>query len=416
MITSSCGFNVSRFVPLSASLSSATPGTIITVAGSTLGTAGYTGDGGAATSATLHQPTALAIDNAGNIFVAEWFNNSVRMIPAATANCFGVNMTAGSIYTVAGNGAAAYTGDSGPATSATINNPYAIAVDGNGDLFIADTGNNAIRFVPATTGTYFGLPRTRANIYTIAGSGGAANFSGDGAAATSAKLANPYGLAVDGLGNLIVSDTNNFRVRMVPAITNSYYGTGPITAENIDTIAGTGVAGNSGDTAAATSAQVTFRNIAVSLTRDLYFADSNHNVIRMIPATTASHFGVSMTAGDIYTIAGGGGLSADGETPLNTLFTFVTDIAVDSSGNVFIDDYGTSKIRMIAAATGTFYGVDMVAGNVYTIAGNGTGGYTGDNGPAFQAELNTPYSIALDTNGNLYIADTSNNVIRKVFK
>lgn len=380
------------------------PGTISTIAGSALGTAGYSGDSGPAMNAELHSPAGLAIDNAENIFISEIGNNVVRMIPAASANCFGMNMTAGSIYTIAGTGTASYSGDEAAATSATLNGPYAVTTDGNGDLFISDTGNNVIRMVAATPGSYFNVSMNRGFIYTIAGNG-TGSYSGDGASARSAELATPYGIQITGLGSLIFSDTGNARIRMVPVSSSTYY-TVSINAENIDTIAGTGTAGDTGDTSAALSADIKIMGIALAANGDLYLADPSHNVIRMISATTT----------DISTVAGGGVSTSSGIAPLSSSFNHPSSLSLDSLGNLIIVDNGNNTIRMLAANSGTYYGISMLAGNIYTVAGNGSAGFTGDGGQATQAKLNAPWSIALDSSGNLYIADTGNHAIRKVLR
>jgi hypothetical protein len=167
-------------------------GNIITVAGS--GTAGYSGDGGPATSAQLSAPTGLTLDGNGDLFIADAGNNVIREVMQAT----------GSIITVAGNGTAGYSGDNGAATAAQLNGPLSVAVDMNGNLFIADAGNNAIREVAQATGT----------IVTVAGNG-SAGYSGDGGLATSAQLNGPDGLAVDASGDLFIADTGNDSIRKV---------------------------------------------------------------------------------------------------------------------------------------------------------------------------------------------------------
>jgi hypothetical protein len=279
---------------------------ISTVAGN--GTAGYSGDGGSATSAQLRGPSGMAVDANGDLFIADTGNNVIREVVQAT----------GTIITVAGTGTAGYSGDGGAATSAQLNSPYGVAVDSSGDLFIADAGNNVIREVIPATGI----------IITVAGTG-KAGYSGDGAAATSAQLNSPLGVAVDSSGNLYVADTGNNAIREVVQATGT-----------IITVAGTGTAGYSGDGAAATSAEL---------------------------------------SGPV-------------------------SVAVDASGNLFIADAGNNVVREVVQTTG----------DIVTIAGNGTAGYSGDGGSATSAQLSDPTGLAVDANGNLFIGDSGNDCVRKV--
>ncbi|MBF0567445.1 MAG: Ig-like domain repeat protein [Nitrospirae bacterium] len=319
---------------------------ISTVAGN--GTYGYSGDGGLATSAKLNNPDGVALDSAGNLYIADNGNSRIRIVAAASGTYFGQAMTAGDIYTVAGNGTQGYSGDGGLATSAKLNNPDGVALDSAGNLYIADNGNSRIRIVAAASGTYFGQAMTAGDIYTVAGNG-TQGYSGDGGLATSAKLNNPDGVALDSAGNLYIADNGNSRIRIVAAASGTY-------------------------------------------------------------------FGQAMTAGDIYTVAGNGtqGYSGDGGLATSAKLNNPDGVALDSAGNLYIADNGNSRIRIVAAASGTYFGQAMTAGDIYTVAGNGTQGYSGDGGLATSAELYTPVGVALDSVGNLYIADEGNNRIREV--
>ena len=155
----------------------------------------------------------MAVDGAGNVLIADTFNNRIRVVAASTGTYYGRPMTAGDIYTIAGGGASGL-GDGGPATAAQLNTPAGVAVDGAGNLLIADTYDNRIRVVAASTGTYYGQPMTAGDIYTIAGTG-TGGFSGDGSPATAAELYTPSGVAVDAAGNLFITDTANNRIREV---------------------------------------------------------------------------------------------------------------------------------------------------------------------------------------------------------
>ena len=183
--------NVVDYVPASSGTyfgQAMTAGHLYRIAGS--GTAGYSGDGGVGTSAELNWPASVAIDSSGGIAIAEWGNNLIRYLAATSGTHFGQTMTANHIYTVAGDTIAGYSGDGSAATAAELNGPQAVAFDSSGDIAIADTNDNVVRFVPAASGTYFGQTMTADDIYTIAGNG-TADYSGDGGAATGAELNGP---------------------------------------------------------------------------------------------------------------------------------------------------------------------------------------------------------------------------------
>ena len=325
------------------------------------GTGGYSGDGGAATSARL-RPDNVAVDGSGNIYIASTSNNRVRKVDASTGN----------ISTVAGTGTGGYSGDGGAATSARLR-PDNVAVDGSGNIYISSSSNNRIRKVTASTG----------NISTVAGSGTA--YSGDGAAAASAHLYDPVGVAVDGSGNLYIADSGNDRIRKVDASTG-----------NISTVAGVGTNGFSGDGGAATSAQFSAPvGVAVDGSGNLYIADSGNDRIRKVDAST----------GNISTVAGTGtgGYSGDGGAATSARLR-PDNVAVDGSGNIYIASTSNNRVRKVDASTG----------NISTVAGTGTAGYSGDGGAATSARLNNPQGVAVDGAGNIYITDRHNNRIRKV--
>jgi hypothetical protein len=238
---------------------SASDGTISTVAGNNANGAGYSGDGGAATRAQLNFPWGVAVDGAGNLYIADWGNNVIRKVSASD----------GTISTVAGNGSAGNSGDGSAATRAQLSQPTGVAVDGAGNLYIADWGNNVIRKVSASDGT----------ISTVAGNGGM-GYSGDGGAATGAELSQPTDVAVDGAGNLYIADWGNNVIRKVSASDGT-----------ISTVAGNNAsgAGYSGDGGAATSAQLNYPwGVAVDGAGNLYIADAHNNVIRKVNVSSAS--------------------------------------------------------------------------------------------------------------------------------
>ncbi len=403
--------------------------TINTIAGS-----GWVGDGGPAIGAILLQSEGVAADNARNLYIADASDHRVRRVSKS-----------GIIQTVAGTGVFGFSGDGGPATQAQLNSPYGLALDVQGNLYIADLGNARIRRV-ALDGT----------IKTVAGGGTlAAGGANDGTLATSVALSAPRNLAFDGNGNLYISDFNGERVYVLAP-------TGSLT-----TFAGTGAVGSAGDNGAATQAQLNHpAGLAFDSQGSLYIADSGNHLVRRVkqgaitsyarastpaglafdglgslyiadiaaadiivisPSGSASTLPVpavdvsfSVGAGvyasvgtevlligtgySVAAVAGAGNLaSGDGGPATNARLNHPSGAAVDSSGNVYIADRDNNRIRSVHPD-----------GTIVTIAGNGFAGNSGDGGPALQAELNSPSSVSIDSSGNLYIADTGNSRIRKI--
>ena len=254
---------------------------------------------------------------------------------------------AGDISTVAGGGV----GDGGSATNASLSNPFGVAVDGGGNMYVADLSNNRIRKVDVATGI----------ITTVAGNG-IPGFSGDGGSATSASLNFPRGVDVDSSGNIYIADTINNRIRKVTAATGI-----------ITTVAGNGIFGFSGDGGAATSARLASPlGVDVDSSGNLYIADSNNNRIRKVTVAT----------GIITTVAGTGvfGFSGDSGAATSATFRRPTGVAVDSSGNIYIADRENHRIRKVTVATGI----------ITTVAGNGVGVFSGDGGLATNASFIFP--------------------------
>jgi trimeric autotransporter adhesin len=325
---------------------------ISTVAGN--GTGGDSGDGGAATGATLSLPRGALVDRAGDIFIVDEGNNNVRKIAAST----------GIITTVAGNGTAGFSGDGGAATSAELNVPEAIALDAAGNLYIADTFNNRVRKVNATTGI----------ITTVAGNGSTTS-SGDGGLATNAGLSSPVGIALDSSGNIFFTDSGEIGVREINATTGA-----------ITTVISYSSVPSPGFQAVDA--------IAIDGSSNLFIAD-NHRVLKLIAATRA----ISVVAGNDTA-----GSSGDGGPATSAELNDPSSLALDVASNLYISDDSSNNIRKVSAATGI----------ISTVAGNGTVGYSGDGGAAVDAKLSAPRGVALDSAGNLYIADTYNHVVREV--
>jgi trimeric autotransporter adhesin len=403
---------------------SMTSGDIYTVAGGASSVcSGHTdsvGDGCPATQATLSTPTGVAVDANGNVLIADTGNNRIRVVAVSTGTFYGISMTSGDIYTIAGNGTAGSSGDTGAATSAELNGPNGVATDSAGNVVIGDSGNNKVRVVAEATGTYYAVAMTTGDIYTVAGTG-TAGFSGDTGAAISAELHDPTGVSIDGGGNIVITDTGNERIRVVPNTTGTYYSVA-MTTGDIYTVAGGGSSGL-GDGGAATSAELSSPGDAVADSNgNLLIADYSDRRVRVVADSTGSFYGISMTAGDIYTIEGTGTVyySGDGGPAASAEIGASDGIAVDSAGDEFVSDTLNSRLRMVPASSGTNYGITMTAGDIYTVAGGATSlcaGHTdglGDSCPSTQAYLDFPGGSVLDSHGNLIIADTSDCVIRAV--
>ena len=323
------------------------------------GQIGYLGDSGPAAAGQLAFPYGVDTDTAGNLLIADTWNNRIRKVNAE-----------GTLSTSAGTGAA-WWGDGSPATSALLDSPRGVAVDAAGNVYIGDSVNNRVRMVS-----------TGGMISTVAGNGSAA-YSGDGGRATNASLNAPAGVAVDAEGNLLIADSNNARIRKV-------------TKDGIiSTAAGNGDWGDTGDEGPAVAAQLM---VPMGITTDaagkFYIAESWGSRVRKVTAQ-----------GAISTIAGTGsqGYSGDEGPATTAALNFPSGVAVDGAGNVYIADTGNYRVREVAKD-----------GTITTVAGTGVGGFSGDGGPAAAAQLLGPNGVAVDAAGNLYIADSQFGPVRRV--
>jgi sugar lactone lactonase YvrE len=316
-----------------------TSGSIGTVAGN--GMPGFNGDGGPAIGAELHYPFGIALDQAGNLFVADTPNNRIRKVD-----------TSGNITTVAGTGAAAYSGDGGPAVIAALNHPTGVAIDNRGNLYIADEYNNRIRVVSAGT------------ITTYAGNGTVGNH-GDGGPAIGAQLYYPTGVAFDpAFSNIYIADSDNQRIRKVDS------------SKTITTVAGNGNTGYNCNNGTATGVGLhTPYSVAVDGSGNLYIADYGNQCVRKVD-----------TSGNITTVAGNGiaSYSGDGGRATSAELNYPTGVAIDRGGNLFIADYGNNRVRQVDTS-----------GIITTLAGNGEAGFSGDGGPAAGTKLYRPAGVVV---------------------
>lgn len=327
-------------------------GVISTFSGS--GIAGFSGDGGQAKNAMLSYPNGILFDSTGNMLVADEGNNRIRKIDPS-----------GIITTIAGTGQFGYSGDGGPATAAALNLPWAMVMDGAGNLYFSDAGNQVVRKID-----------TSGIITTVAGNG-VEGYGGDGGPAILASLDTPSGVAVDSAGNLYIADRFNHRVRIVDPL-----GT-------INTFAGTGVQGFTGDGGPATLAEI--GNPRGLLLRGNLLLISNAGSQRIRD--------VNLRTGIINTFAGSvEGFDGDGNPPLLTEFNRVTGMYFASDGSLLVADTVNARIRKITpAATSTV-----------------AGGWVGDNGSALKADFADPENLSFDSSGNYYVADFGGQRVRKV--
>ena len=324
----------------------ATPAVVTTLAGS--GTLGSTDAIGAA--ASFNYSSGVAVDTTGNVYVADSYNNKIRKITGA-----------GEVTTLAGSGIAGSA--DGLGIAASFNNPTGVAVDGNGNVYVADSYNNKIRKITAS-----------GDVTTLAGSGEPGTANGTG---TAARFNGPSGVAVDQSGTLYVADTDNQKIRKITA------------SGSVTNYVGSGTSGSTDGTGAEASFYYP-QGIAVDGTGTLYVADTDNQKIRKIEA-----------GGVVTTLAGSGSYGSTDGTGTLASFNGPSGVAVDVNNNVFVADSGNNKIRKISAT-----------GEVTTLAGSGVEGAI--DGSGIEANFKYPEGVAVDGNGKVYVADGYNNKIRKI--
>jgi secreted PhoX family phosphatase len=273
---------------------------------------------------------------------------------------------------------------------------------------VADQNNNRVRLVPDRTGHAFGQSLVAGIVTTVAGTG-SAGAGGVGGPGRSAELDAPSGVVFDAHGNLIVAEFAGNRVLVVAATTGRYYGRSMV-AGDLYVLAGTGAVGSAGDGGPAASAELYApEGVALDSTGDVIVSEFYGDRVRVVAGATGTSFGRRVEAGHIYTVAGTGSPSSggDGGPATSASIDQPVGVAVDAHGNLVVGDYLGQRVRVVAATTGSYYGTAMTAGDMYTVAGDGTQGTSGAGGPAVAAELSNPAGVAVDRAGNLVVADSA---------
>jgi sugar lactone lactonase YvrE len=309
------------------------------------------------TVSVLSDPRGLAVDSSRNLYIADAGHHEIGEVSRST----------GLLTTIAGTGLPGYSGDGFAATNAQLRFPQGVAVDSSGNLYIADTGNNVIREIAASSGV----------ISTIVGVG--------------AQLKGPQAVALDSSGNLYIADTGNNVIRKVVLSTGV-----------ISTVAGNGTAGFSGDGVATSVKLNSPADVKVDSSGNIFIADQANFAVREVSASSGVITTVAGLCTTTPTPTCSSGYTGDGGAATSALLNNPQAVAIDSSGNLYIADTGNNVIRKVSGGT------------ISTVVGNGTAGYSGDGHSAIGAELNTPNGLIFDSSGTLYIDDAGNKAVRKV--
>jgi sugar lactone lactonase YvrE len=381
-------------------------GHIYTVAG-TKQTSGPATSGGVATAATLNGPKGIFVDASGNLYFADNGNEVIREVAGPTPNAANAGMTAGHIYNIAGNASAGFSGDTQVALTASINHPNGTFVDSTGQVFISDTQNDRVRLVTSTTGSY--LTET---IDTWAGNG-VPSFS-DATTALNGQLDTPAGIAIDAAGDLLIADVGLFggEQSLIRKVAN------PISTGALTTLVGSpGFNGFVNDNTGRYPNYV--ENDAAGVTSDaagnVYIADTKNCIIRKLSAgvmTTVAGVEPTLDLVNPPNSTPNCGFAAQGGAAVGTRLGAVNSVALNAAGDIFFSDVTNNMIWEVPKNTvGT-----MTAGNAYVIAGvqDTTGSFGGEAGAAVNAHFNKPTGVYVDVYGNLFIADTGNNIIREI--
>jgi trimeric autotransporter adhesin len=351
----------------------------------------------------LNTPGGLALDAAGDLFVADTGHCRVLVVPATAGSRYGLRLHAGRAATLAG----------GSCTGAgSIGHPSGVAVDSQGDVYIAEATAQRVQVV---------RPAGRA-VVTVAGTG-RAGFNGDGLAGTASELDEPTGVAVDGSGDLVIADTANCRVRVLAAQSATLFGR-PMTAGHLYTVAGTGVCGSAGQGGPVAAAQL-WNPVAVAVDSagDLLVADDGDQSVLLAPAQGGTFYGSAVGAGDIGVVVGGTGgyqpYLADG-VPAEGVAAELNDprgLALGPTGALFVTDGLMQAIRVVPLSTGVLFGRAMTAGDLYTVAGAlpvATAEGLGDGTHWVVTRMGTPVGIAVSPSGAVSYSDGSLDTVRMI--
>jgi hypothetical protein len=350
--------------------------------------------------AALGEITGVTVDQDGNWVLADTADHVVRVIAARSGTFYGLRMRALHAYTVAGTGGAVSdSGDGGPPARAELgwydpSDPYGyelpfeffgLASDPRSGLYLSDGPDRQVRMIPDRSGVFFGQRMRAGNLYTVAGTG-ASGDPASGALADRAAIGLPYGLTVDAAGNLLFADGQNGKIWVLAARAGTYYGQ-PMTGGHLYAIAGGGTQPPATGVAAL-AAELVPEDVTVDSQGNVLFTDhSDGSRVWVLPTRSGTYYGQPMSAGDLYLLAGGGSSIASGVPATSADLGNCRGLVLDGHGNLVLGASGPNTVRVLATRGGTFYGQQMTAGDIYTIAGG----------------LQTPVGLAVDSHGNVIV-------------